>query len=82
MGRAAAFLADCLALARLLVDAAGIWASCRNARLPAGEDRPPDGRRPDVAEPPAVDPRTAGAGGESGDRPGQAPVPRHPELRG
>lgn len=52
MGRIVGFLADVLALARIMVEARGTWREWTRDRAPAGADGSGDRERPDQPKPP------------------------------
>lgn len=82
MDRVVAFLANCLAIARLLADALDLAADLRRGRAEADAHGGSDRARPDleVEAPVAERPAAVGPRPEVGGRP--AAVPPDPELRG
>lgn len=61
MGRFASFLADAVALARLVMEVRAIWGAGSAPSRPPESDRAPEGGGPDLTVPPAVAARPAPA---------------------
>jgi hypothetical protein len=62
MGRAVGFLADCLAVARILVEARGVWRDWRGDAAETRSGGRGDRERPDQPKPPGV----GGSSGQTG----------------